>query len=74
MFKFGCYSLCGRLTAKYLIFKLKKIFFSSDSLMEQRFMDQFQYITVPLQKFTKEISFISTSLMDLHKDIVRVFK
>uniref|UniRef100_A0A915MRV7 RING finger protein 207 n=3 Tax=Meloidogyne incognita group TaxID=654580 RepID=A0A915MRV7_MELJA len=42
----------------------------SDSLMEQRFMDQFQYITVPLQKFTKEISFISTSLMDLHKDIV----
>nr|CAD2161817.1 unnamed protein product [Meloidogyne enterolobii] len=42
----------------------------SDSLMEQRFMDQFQYITIPLQKFTKEISFISTSLMDLHKDIV----
>nr|CAD2158371.1 unnamed protein product [Meloidogyne enterolobii] len=42
----------------------------SDSFMEQRFMDQFQYITIPLQKFTKEISFISTSLMDLHKDIV----
>ncbi|CAK5074140.1 unnamed protein product [Meloidogyne enterolobii] len=46
----------------------------SDSLMEQRFMDQFQYITIPLQKFTKEISFISTSLMDLHKDIVRVLR
>uniref|UniRef100_A0A915NZA7 B box-type domain-containing protein n=1 Tax=Meloidogyne floridensis TaxID=298350 RepID=A0A915NZA7_9BILA len=42
----------------------------SDSFMEQRFMDQFQHITIPLQKFTKEISFISTSLMDLHKDIV----
>uniref|UniRef100_A0A1I8BQ28 RING finger protein 207 n=1 Tax=Meloidogyne hapla TaxID=6305 RepID=A0A1I8BQ28_MELHA len=42
----------------------------NDIFMEQRFMDQFQYITIPLQKFTKEISFISTILMDLHKDIV----
>lgn len=43
--------------------------FNSEKIGDQRFMEQFQQITNPLQKFAQEISIISKGLMDLQKDI-----
>ena len=41
----------------------------NEKIGDQRFMEQFQQITNPLQKFAQEISVISKGLMDLQKDI-----
>lgn len=37
--------------------------------MDQRFLEQYQQIALPLKKFAKEISSISKGLLDLQKDI-----